>query len=170
MFNIMYIIIHVYVKVKVLATQSCSTLQTSTLWPARFPCPWNSLGKNTGKKVKSLSCTQLFATPWTVACTKLLCPWDFLSKSTVVGCCFLLQGIFPIQRSNPGLLHCRQTLYRLSHQGSPTSKQRCSGTAFPTTGRAASGAHAEKVKQGHMLCRKTNGPTDARGGGQETKG
>ena len=27
------------------------------------------------------------------------------------------QRIFPTQGSNPGLLHCRQTLYRLSHQG-----------------------------------------------------
>ena len=30
---------------------------------------------------------------------------------------FLLQEIFPIQELNPGLPHCRQTLYRLSHQG-----------------------------------------------------
>ena len=30
----------------------------------------------------------------------------------------LLQGIFPTQRLNPGLLHCRQILYHLSHQGS----------------------------------------------------
>ena len=29
----------------------------------------------------------------------------------------LLQGIFPIQGSNLGLLHCRQTLYILRHQG-----------------------------------------------------
>ena len=29
----------------------------------------------------------------------------------------LLQGIFPTQGPNPGLLHCRQILYRLSHQG-----------------------------------------------------
>ena len=28
----------------------------------------------------------------------------------------LLQGIFPTQGSNPNLLHCRQTLYPLSHQ------------------------------------------------------
>ena len=34
------------------------------------------------------------------------------------GCHFLLQGTFPTQGSNPGLLHCRQTLYPLSHQGS----------------------------------------------------
>ena len=42
----------------------------------------------------------------------------FSSKSTGVGCHFLLQEIFPTG-SNPGLPHCRQTLYRLSHQGSP---------------------------------------------------
>ena len=36
-----------------------------------------------------------------------------------MGCHFLLQGIFPTQGLNPGLLHYRQTLYRLSHQGSP---------------------------------------------------
>ena len=51
--------------------------------------------------------------------TRLLCPWDFPGNSTGVDCHFLLQGIFPTQGSNPGLPHCRQTLYRLSHQGSP---------------------------------------------------
>ena len=51
--------------------------------------------------------------------TRLLCPWDFPGKSTGVGCHFLLQGIFQPQELNPGLQHCRQTLYRLSHQGSP---------------------------------------------------
>ena len=30
-------------------------------------------------------------------------------------CHVLLQGIFPTQESNPGLLHCRQILYRLSY-------------------------------------------------------
>ena len=51
--------------------------------------------------------------------TRLLSPWDFLGKSTGVDCHFLLQGIFPTQGSNPGLLYCRQTLYHLSHRGSP---------------------------------------------------
>ena len=36
-----------------------------------------------------------------------------------VGSLSLLQGIFPTQGSNPGLLHCRQILYQLSHKGSP---------------------------------------------------
>ena len=49
--------------------------------------------------------------------TRLLHPWDFLGKSTRVGCHFLLQGIFLTQGSNPGLPLCRQTLYHLSHQG-----------------------------------------------------
>ena len=51
--------------------------------------------------------------------TRLLRPWDFLGKSPGVGCHFLLQGIFLTQGSNLGLLHCRQTRYHLSHQGSP---------------------------------------------------
>ncbi|XP_055294731.1 ras-related protein Rab-9A isoform X2 [Moschus berezovskii] len=32
------------------------------------------------------------------------------------------EGIFPTQGLNPGLPHCRQTLYPLSHQGSPKLK------------------------------------------------
>ena len=68
-------------------------------------------------KVKSLSRVQLFATPWTVA-YHAPPPWDFPGKSTGVGCHFLLQGIFPPQGLNPGVLHCRQMLYRLSHQES----------------------------------------------------
>ena len=51
--------------------------------------------------------------------TRLLGPWDSPGKSTGVRCHLLLQGIFPTHRLNPGLPRCRQTLYRLSHQGSP---------------------------------------------------
>ena len=43
----------------------------------------------------------------------------YTGKNTGVGSHSVLQGIFPIQGSNPGLLHCRQILYHLSHQGSP---------------------------------------------------
>ena len=37
--------------------------------------------------------------------TRLLCLWESPGKNTGVGCHFLLLGIFPIQRLNPGLLH-----------------------------------------------------------------
>ena len=50
---------------------------------------------------------------------KLLCPWDFLAKTTGMDCHAFLQGIFLIQGSNQGLLHCRHILYCLSHWGSP---------------------------------------------------
>ena len=51
---------------------------------------------------------------------RLLCPWGFPGKNTTVGCHALLQGIFPSQGSNPGLLHCRQVLYP-SREALPTS-------------------------------------------------
>ena len=48
-----------------------------------------------------------------------LCPWDPPGKNTGMGCHSLLQRICLTQRWNPGLLHYRQILYHLSHQGSP---------------------------------------------------
>ena len=44
---------------------------------------------------------------------------DSPGKNTGVGCRALVQGIFPTQRSNPGLPRCRQILDWVSHQGSP---------------------------------------------------
>ena len=49
----------------------------------------------------------------------LYSPWNSPGQNTGVGSLSLLQGIFPTQGSNPGLLHCRQILYQLSHKGSP---------------------------------------------------
>ena len=49
---------------------------------------------------------------------RLLCPWNSPGKNTGAGRHSLLQGIFLTQGSNLGLLHCRQILYCLSHQGS----------------------------------------------------
>ena len=43
-------------------------------------------------------------------------------RNTGVGSLSLLQGIFPTQESNWGLLHCRQILYELSYQGIPGSE------------------------------------------------
>ena len=49
----------------------------------------------------------------------LYSPWNSPGQNTGVGSRSLLQGIFPTQGSNPGLLHCRQILYQLSHRGGP---------------------------------------------------
>ena len=41
-----------------------------------------------------------------------------------MGSLSLLQGIFPTQELNRGLLHCRWILYQLSHQGSPGNQSK----------------------------------------------
>ena len=49
----------------------------------------------------------------------LYIPWNSPGQNTGVGSLSLLQGIFPTQGSNPGLLHCGLIIYQLSHQRSP---------------------------------------------------
>ena len=48
---------------------------------------------------------------------------DSPGKNTGVGCHALLQGVFPTQGLNPGLPHCGQIIYQLSHQGNPKNVQ-----------------------------------------------
>ena len=68
--------------------------------------------------VKSLSRVRLFATLWTVAYQAPL-SMGFSRQGYCSGLPFPSPGIFPTQGSNLGLPHCRQTLYCLSHEGSP---------------------------------------------------
>ena len=63
--------------------------------------------------------------------TMLRHPWDFLGKNIGVGSYFLLQGIFPAQGLNSGLLHCKQLLYCLNHYG--TQKARDAFVVFDQT-------------------------------------
>ena len=64
---------------------------------------------------QSLSCVQLLAAPWTVACQA-----NSPGKNNKLGSHSLLPGIFLTWGLNPGLLHCRQILYCLfRHQESP---------------------------------------------------
>ena len=58
----------------------------------------------------------------------LYSPWNSPGQNTGVGSRSLLQGIFPTQELNPGLLHCRWILYQLSHKGSPRILER---VAYP---------------------------------------
>ena len=66
--------------------------------------------------MKCESCSGVFNSLWPHG---LYSPWNSSGHNTGVGSLSLLQGIFSTQRLNPGLLHCRQTLYQLRHQGSP---------------------------------------------------
>ena len=56
-------------------------------------------------KVKAAQCVQLFV--------------NSPGQNIGVDSLSLLQGIFPTQGSNLGLPHCGQSLYQLSHKGSP---------------------------------------------------
>ena len=58
-----------------------------------------------------------FATPWVAHQSPL--SMEFSRQEYHSGYHSLVQGIFPTQGSNLGLLHCRQILYRWSHQGGP---------------------------------------------------
>ena len=86
---------------------------------------WSGEGKAYLGCLQLLSCVHvwvlsrvwLIVIPWTVAWQAPL-SMGFSRQEDCSGCHFLLQGIFLIQGSNPGLLHCRQILYYLSHLGS----------------------------------------------------
>ena len=92
----------------------------SWCWPKVNRLPAISSAK---WKRKLLSHAWLFVTPW-----RLYSPWNSPGQNTGVESHSLLQGIFLIQGSNPGLPHCRQILYQLSHQRSPRILE---GVAYP---------------------------------------
>ena len=71
--------------------------------------------------------TQLSPTLWNLMdCSPPVSSVYELSRQEYwVSCHFLLQGIFPTQGLNPGLLHRRWILYHLSHQGSPYLIKTC---------------------------------------------
>ena len=71
-------------------------------------------------RVKVTQSRPTLCDPW----NSLYSPWNSPGQNAGVGSCSLLQGIFPTQESNQGLLHYRQILYQLyqlSYQGSPRS-------------------------------------------------
>ena len=61
-------------------------------------------------------------------------PWNSLGQNTGAVSLSFLQGIFPTQGSNPGLPHCRQILYQVSHKGSPRILE---WVAYPVSSRSS---------------------------------
>ena len=104
-------------------SESASVVSDS-LRPHGLYSQWNSPGQNTG--VGSLSLLQgIFPNPGieprspTLQAVSLPAEPPGKPKNTGVGSLSLLQQIFLTQESYWGLLHSRQILYHLSHQGSP---------------------------------------------------
>ena len=68
----------------------------------------------------------------------LYSPWNSPGQNTGVGSHVLLQGFFPSQGLNPGLLHCRQILLPSEPPGTLSmglpKKEYWSGLSFPAPG------------------------------------
>ena len=70
-----------------------------------------------GARLVTKLCLTL-ATPWTIIAWKIPLSMGFSRQVYWSGLPFPSLGIFQTQELNPGLLHCRQILYRLSYKGS----------------------------------------------------
>ena len=72
----------------------------------------------------------------------LYSPWNSPGQKTGVDSLSLLQGIFPTQELNLGLLHYRWILYQLSHMGSPRILE---WVAFPFSSRSSQPRNQTRV-------------------------
>ena len=100
---------------------------SDSLQPYGLYSPWTSPGQNTGPgRRKSYPSPRDLPNPGTEprspgSKVDFFTSWaQGKLKSTRVGSLSLLQWIFQGQELNWGLPHCRQILYQLSYQGSPT--------------------------------------------------
>ena len=100
----------------------CSVVGTSEFWVVIFTRSFSFSPSNFTWSLcvssQSLSCVQLFATPWAVAYQAPL-SMGFSRQESWSGCHFLLQGIFPTQGLSPDCWHLKADALPLSHLGSP---------------------------------------------------
>ena len=96
----------------------------SWLTGPKFPC---SVRRGSQLRPSALSSTESESESHSVVSDSLrshglYSPWNSPGQNTEVGSLSLLQGIFPTQGLNPGLLYFRQIFYQLSYQESPAQK------------------------------------------------
>ena len=104
------------------------SFMSDSLWPHGLYSPWNSPGQNTRVFWKILDFPYPGDLPNpgfepgspTLQMDSLLVEPQGKPKNIGVGSLSLLQRIFPTQKLNWGLLHCRQILYQLSYQEKPS--------------------------------------------------
>ena len=72
---------------------------------------------------------------------------DSPGKNTGVGCHDFLQGIFPTQELNQGLLYCRQILYQLSYQRTPDASRCGSNIGGPNAYSSAQALHLQWLSE-----------------------
>ena len=122
--------------------QACEFQRSPISSPGEIS-PWLDILKSESEVKVAQSCL----TPWTI--------------QSGVGCHSLLQGIFPTQESNQGLLHCRRILYKLSYQESPDTLN-----IPPTTQRAfwaknpfQYNKHSSHLRRRHLIVKLAAKPS-----------
>ena len=93
------------------AARTMSTNRPSVKWGISAESSWVAWtlsGCHLCGVSRSVMPNSVQLTPWTIQ------SMGYSRLDTAVGSLSLLQGIFPTQGLNPGLLHCRQILYQLS--------------------------------------------------------
>ena len=92
----------------------------SKLRKSRYSCLKISISRAIQKAIEteteSRSVLSYSLRPHGLQPARLLDPWNSPGQNTGVGSHSILQGIFPAQGLNPGLLHCWWILYCLSHR------------------------------------------------------
>ena len=81
---------------------------------------------------------------------RLYSPWNSPGQNSGVSSLSFFQGIFPTQGLNPGLPHCRQILYQLSHRGSPRILEQA---AYPFSSVSLPGASMRKPTHDKVMWR-----------------
>ena len=138
-----------------------NSFETPWTQPARFLCPWRFPGKNPGVGCHFFSnnvywCIQYESESHSAVSDSLqphglYSPWNSPGRNTGVGSRSLLQRTFLTQESNPGLPHCWQILYRLSHKGSPRILE---WVAYPFLSLQDKPIPYPELKQGLLHCRR----------------
>ena len=85
-------------------------------------CSWQcKMVQPIWKTIPCESCSVVSNSSWPhgLQPARVLCPWNSPGQNTGVGSQSLLQGIFPTQGSNPGILHCRWILFTIKATGKP---------------------------------------------------
>ena len=99
---------------------------------------------------KSLSHVQLSATPLDCSPPGSSVHGILQARILVIGSYYLLQGIILALGSNPCLLHCRQSLYHLCHQGATEGEM--VGWHHPRNGQEFAQTPGDAEAQGSLAC------------------
>ena len=115
--------VYIYIYTVLSHSVMSDSLQSHGLQPTRLLCLW---GFSRQEYWSELPCLEIEPRSPTLQVDSSSSEPPGKPKNPGVGSLSLLQGIFPTQKLNWGLLHYRRILYQLSYQGSPINFEQSS--------------------------------------------